>query len=150
MSNRFPSRDQLSAMNLDQLHALVPMDIEDEMAVQEIIDARFKPKAPIQKVFRDDVPDIKTVEEEAEWQKIIDQRAKDIADRSLSEEEKIEVKIADLEEEKAKIEAEIPVEEPVVEKVGVQCPECDFVAKNANGLRLHSKKHKTVENKEVK
>ena len=50
-----------------------------------------------------------------------------------------------VEEAKETIKEEFGVAEKKEEtkpEVSFKCPQCDFVGKNANGLRLHSVKHK--------
>ena len=131
MSNRFPSRDQLSAMSLDMLHSQIPYDKDDENALQEILDARFRPNIIQDRVYRGDVPDIRTKEEEEKWQKIIDERTDKIKAVAIGEENVIKQNIAKMEEEKAKLAEELKIEtiqgvaevEPVKEKK-VYCDLC--------------------------
>ncbi len=94
MRASFPSRDQLSAMSLERLRLVDVYEKDEEELVQEIINSKVELMPLSGDVYRGDVPDIKTPEEEAEWQKKIDERAQ--AKRptpvtlSLSDEETVE------------------------------------------------------------
>lgn len=132
-------------MSIDQLHSQIPYDGDDEKILQEILDARVKPVPMTDKVFRDDVPDIKTKEEEEKWQKIIDERADKIKEQAFGKEVVLEDNIKKLEEEKAKIEAETPPTEPVVETVSEKKPWCELCG--SMGVR-HKKGCPTLQTKE--
>ncbi len=127
MSNRFPSRDHLSAMSLDMLHSQIPYDKDDENLLQEIIDTRFKPNIIQDRVYRGDVPDIRTKDEEEKWQKIIDERTDKIKAVAIGEENIIKQNIVKMEEAKSKLEEELKttenIEEPIKEKK-IFCEEC--------------------------
>ena len=125
MSNRFPSRDHLSAMSLDMLHSQIPYDKDDENLLQEIIDTRFKPNIIQDRVYRGDVPDIRTKDEEEKWQKIIDERTDKIKAVAIGEENIIKQNIVKMEEAKSKLEEELKttenIEEPIKEKKILSC-----------------------------
>ena len=97
-------------MNLDRLRSQIPQDQDDEKLLQEIVDSKFKVNTLHSRVFRSDVPDIKTPEEEAEWQKVIDEREAKIRKQAFGETVVLEQDIKKMEEEKEKLEAEIAPE----------------------------------------
>ena len=105
-------------MNLDRLRSQIPQDQDDEKLLQEIVDSKFKVNTLHSRVFRSDVPDIKTPEEEAEWQKVIDEREAKIRKQAFGETVVLEQDIKKMEEEKEKLEAEIEAEiAPEAQKV---------------------------------
>lgn len=64
-------------MPLSVLRNIDVVDGEEEKLLQEVIDAKVQIAPPVRPINRSDVPDIKTAEEEAKWQAIIDQRVAD-------------------------------------------------------------------------
>ena len=131
------TKEQLMEMPLNKLKLIDISSKEEEALVQAVINLKTIDIPPQTTVYNLDVPDIKTSEEEAKWQKIMD-------DRRAGLKPQVEVK-SDASGIEIKVErAEV---KPVVAN---KCDKCDFVGKNANGLRLHSKKHiikPLVENK---
>ena len=124
----FPTKEELLQLPVAKLRLVDVHNKEEENLLQAVIslkDAQNPPKMEIKTI---DVPDIKTAEEEAKWQKILD-------DRRAGLKPQVEVKS---DESGIKIK----VEQAEVKAVANNCDKCDFVGKNANGLRLHSKKHK--------
>jgi hypothetical protein len=131
------TKEQLMEMPLNKLKLIDISSKEEEALVQAVINLKTIDIPPQTTVYNLDVPDIKTSEEEAKWQKIMD-------DRRAGLKPQVEVK-----SDASGIE--IKVEQAEVKTVVAnKCDKCDFVGKNANGLRLHSKKHiikPLVENK---
>lgn len=74
MSANFPKREELIGMSLNKLRSLVPYDPTDEEILQMVIDSKVVNIPLADKINRMDVPDIKTPEDEAKWQAIIDER----------------------------------------------------------------------------
>lgn len=62
-------------MTLERLRLVDIADKEEELLVQEIINDKVRVAPPTGDIYRGDVPDIKTPEEEAKWQKEMDARA---------------------------------------------------------------------------
>ena len=121
------TKEQLMAMPLNKLRLIDINSKEEEDLVQAVVRLKEVQNPPQTPVNTLDVPDIKTAEEEAKWQKILD-------DRRAGLKPQVEVK-----SDESGIE--IKVEQAEVKAVANKCDKCDFVGKNANGLRLHSKKH---------
>lgn len=70
----FPTTEELNEMTIKQLKSLDIQNAQEEGAVQAVLDTKLQ-DAPIEhQVFRGDIPDIKTKEDEEKWQKIIDDR----------------------------------------------------------------------------
>ncbi len=70
----FPTIEELRDMTIKQIKSLDISDAEQESIVQTVLDEKLK-DAPIpHQVFRGDIPDITTKEEEVKWQKEIDKR----------------------------------------------------------------------------
>lgn len=112
MSPHFPSRDELSAMDLDHLRALPVQDMEDEKLLQEIIDSKMINRPLEQKAYNLDAMSavIETPEQEAEWQKIIDERNAEIRKRTFGEEVVLNEQIEKIEEQQLVIEEELKEE----------------------------------------
>lgn len=70
----FPTLEEMKGMTIGELKALDIMSKEEEDNVQKILTLKMKDAPVPQQVFRGDVPDIKTKEEELRWQAIIDKR----------------------------------------------------------------------------
>jgi hypothetical protein len=68
-------------MSLERLRLVDVHDKEEELLLQEIVNSKLSVLPPQGEAFRGDVPDIKTPEQEAEWQAKIDQRNTEIKDR---------------------------------------------------------------------
>ena len=111
MSSIFPSKQELDGMSVGQLQELTGriIDKEDELLLDEIL-RRKKGVAPLlDQVYRGDVPNIQTKEQEEYWQKILDDRLEALKNKSVP----IEVK----EEVKEEIVKEEIKEEVITEKV---------------------------------
>ena len=81
MQNSFPSRDTLCAMSAERLRLVDVADRDEELLVQEILDSKLSVVPATSKVYTGDVPDIKTPEQEKEWQAKLDERAAKIRER---------------------------------------------------------------------
>lgn len=114
MSKNFPSFDELCAMTLDRLRSQIPYDQEDEKLMQEAVNSKVRFIPEQSRAYRNDIPDIKTPEEEAKYQAIIDERELKIRQAKFGEEVVLEEQIEKLEEEKIKIEEELKVEGELV------------------------------------
>ena len=152
------TKEQLMEMPLNKLKLIDISSKEEEALVQAVINLKTIDIPPQTTVYNLDVPDIKTSEEEAKWQKIMDDRRAGLKPQVevKSDASGIEIKVATIEGSGVinTKTGEITSSEvkPVVEanKAINKCDKCEFVGKNANGLRLHSKKHiikPLVENK---
>ena len=111
----FPTKEQLEEMSLGQLRTLDVQDTDEEALLQEVISAKVTAVPPVAKVFRGDIPDIKTPEDEAKYQAIVNERA------GIKEE----------------VKAEIVIEEKKEEVLEFKCNECGKVVKTAGALRMH-------------
>ena len=116
MRNSFPSEEELGGMSLTRLRMLDIQEKDEEELVQKIVSAKEAKNPPIAKVFRGDFPDINSPEQEAQYQKIVNERA-------------------------GITKAEVPVTEAPkpAEKTtdGVKCSECGKVLKTIAALRMH-------------
>jgi hypothetical protein len=83
MRNSFPSRDQLCAMSLDRLRLVEIKEKDEEDLVQEIINSKTVATPSVQKVYRGDVPEIKTPEQEKVWQEKINEREAKIKEQEV-------------------------------------------------------------------
>ena len=132
----FPTREELMLMPLNRLRSTIDVkNKEEEMILQEVVSLKMGQTIPDTQIYRGDVPDIKTKEDEEKWQKIIDERTNALKPKVevTADDSGIEIKIEAKKEELQKVQDEI--------KSLTKCESCDFVGKNANGLRLHAKKH---------
>ena len=127
MPNIFPSREELMQLPLNKLRTIDVKDRFEEELLQAVINLKTEQQPPQTPIKTSDVPDIYNSTDEAKWQKILD-------DRRAGLKPQVEVK-----SDASGIE--IKVEQAEVKSVANKCDKCDFVGKNANGLRLHSKKH---------
>jgi hypothetical protein len=127
MRGSFPSRDQLSGMSIQRLRLIDIQEKDEELLVQEILDAKLTKEPPAGKVFRGDIPDIYNGEDEAKYQKVIDERVNALKPKT---EVKIESKIEPIVSSK--------VVEPI--KEGFKCNECGKVVKTEGALRMHKGK----------
>lgn len=70
----FPTKEELRSMSLARLRLIDVKNIDEETIVQEIVNEKTKILPPTQEISRKGIPDIKTPEEEAKFQKVIDER----------------------------------------------------------------------------
>ena len=126
----FPTKDELMAMPLNKLKLVDINNHEQEALVQAIINLKTIDIPPQTTVYNLDVPDIKTAEDEAKWQKIMD-------DRRAGLKPQVEVK-SDASGIEIKVEqAEV---KPVVNSELVKCDICGKEMK-PKGLPLHKGKY---------
>lgn len=103
MSANFPTLEELETKSIDEIRSLYPYDSEDEKLMQSVLDKKRVDIPIVDLIDRKDVPDIRTPEEEAKWQKIVDERQAKI-DKQFKGEAYLEKKVEKLEEEKKKLE----------------------------------------------
>jgi hypothetical protein len=118
MSANFPNREKLEAMSIEQIKATRIEDQADEALVQDVLNKRRVNIPILDMVNKKDVPDIKTPEDEAKWQKIIDER-QDKVDKQWKGEAYLEKKVEKLEAEKAKLE---PTKKVYCDECGTHSP----------------------------
>ena len=146
----FPTKEELLQLPVAKLRLVDVHNKEEENLLQAVIslkDAQNPPKMEIKTI---DVPDITSKEEELKWQKILDDRRAGLKPQVevKSDASGIEIKVATIEGSGTinTKTGEITSSEvkPVVgaNKAINKCDKCEFVGKNANGLRLHKVKHK--------
>jgi hypothetical protein len=75
------TREELEAMTVRQLRLIDIRSTEEEALVQAILNKKMALRKPDVKVNRSDAPDIKTPEQEAEYQKVIDAREARVKER---------------------------------------------------------------------
>ena len=119
---KFPTQAELSTMSLSRLRLVDISNKEEELAVQRAVDAIVADSPGSGDIYRGDVPDIKTPEEEARWQKIIDERVERSKPRQVlsKDDDDEEETPADEDEE------ELPVDATPLETTG---EEVDYVLK---------------------
>lgn len=61
-------------MSIQRLRLLDIVEKDEEALVQEVLNSKIADAPMTDDIFRGDIPDIRTPEEEAKWQKIIDAR----------------------------------------------------------------------------
>ena len=83
MQQKFTKED-LRQMTMRQLRLIDITNVDDEKIIQEVINERLEENPGKIDVKTSDVPDIKTPEQEAEWQKILDERRARKKDRLTS------------------------------------------------------------------
>lgn len=84
------TRDELMDMPLIALRGLDIESPEQEMLVQEIVNIKLATLPIQQPIFRNDVPDIQTPQEEARWQEIMNRRERKIRGEDVGQEPPIE------------------------------------------------------------
>jgi len=68
---KFPTREELMSMTIKEISLLDVTDLENEKLAQEIISIKMLDLPPVVEIKRSDIPDIKTPQQEAEWQEKI-------------------------------------------------------------------------------
>jgi len=120
LSLKFPTTEALASMSLKQLREIDITSVDEEKIVQKEINVRLA-SMPLENPTKPEslkVPDIKTPEEEAKWQKKLDEEnAKRRKNVLQSTEEKIKEEIKEIDK--------------------VSCEICKKEFKNEVGLRLH-------------
>jgi hypothetical protein len=113
MRNTFPSREQLMGMSLAQLKLIDVQEQDEEKLLQEIISAKELLNPPLEKVFRGDIPDITTPEQEVKYQEVINKRLEMIQPTNPT---------------------------PPEVKEGAKCEVCGKTLKTVGALRMHKGK----------
>lgn len=109
-------------MPLARLRLIDVKEKDEEDLLQEVISAKVMAAPPEREIYRQDVPDIKSPEEEAEWQEKINKRTRRA--KGASED------IADTDEEAATLPTDDDAEEPatleeVASSQAAFCDSCD-------------------------
>lgn len=78
------TKSELQQLSIRQLRLIDITKTEDEALIQEVINEKLEALPPHVNVKTSDVPDIKTPEEEARWQKTLDERRNAKKDKTLS------------------------------------------------------------------
>lgn len=143
------TKENLSKLTTKQIKAIDVVSVEQEKIISEILAERATiTNNPIKFNYRN-VPDIKTPEQEKEWQSKVD---------SFNEKNKpVEVKIIEAQKELETIKTEaskliesLPIEvtpEPsvIVASENLKCDECDKVYASEVTLKAHkTRSHKSV------
>ncbi len=100
------TKEQLMAMPLVALRGIDVETPSQEGLIQQVVSEKLQALPPQRTVYRKDVPDIKTPEQEMQWQEIINRRTKLARGESLEE---------------------TPVEVPVVDPIGEPIPETEVM-----------------------
>jgi len=79
------TRAQLMTLPIHRLRNLDISTIEEEKMVQEVVNLRVRTAPVKEQIFRRDIPDIKTKEEEEKWQAIVDQRYDELKDKRTAD-----------------------------------------------------------------
>ncbi len=87
------TKEQLMAMPLVALRGIDVESPQQEQLIQQVVTEKLAVLPPQRPVYRKDVPDIKTPEQELHWQEIIDKRTrliKGISEPDIGKEEPVE------------------------------------------------------------
>ena len=128
----FPTKDEMMQMSVAKLRLIDINNKEEEDLVQAVVRLKEVQNPPQTPVNTLDVPDIKTAEEEAKWQKILDDRRAGLKPQVevKSDESGIEIKV-----EQAEVKA--------VE--GFKCETCGKISKTSRLLAMHKGRfHKVI------
>ena len=128
----FPTKDEMMQMSVAKLRLIDINNKEEEDLVQAVVRLKEVQNSPQTPVNTLDVPDIKTAEEEAKWQKILDDRRAGLKPQVevKSDESGIEIKV-----EQAEVKA--------VE--GFKCETCGKISKTSRLLAMHKGRfHKVI------
>ena len=71
---KFPTREELMSMTIKEISLLDVTDLKNEKLAQEVIKLKLQDLPPIVEIKRSDIPDIKTPQQEADWQQKIRER----------------------------------------------------------------------------
>ena len=116
MSKNFPTLEKLESMSVEEIKALYPVEPADEALMQQVLDKKRVNIPIVDLLDRSDVPDIRTPQDEAKWQKILDERQNKI-DVQFKGEAYLENKLEKLEEKKRELEPEVPFIEAVEQSI---------------------------------
>ena len=127
--NHFPTTEELEKMSIEQIRSLYPQSPQEEVAMQAVLDKKRVNIPIVDMLDRTDVPDIRTPQDEAKWQKVLDERQRTI-DVRFKGEAFLEKELADLEKQREELgfEEETPVEIPEVpvEEVKIEEPKVEL------------------------
>lgn len=128
------TKDELMQMPLKLLRLIDIYDQEAEKVLQEVILLKEQNSPLPQPIKMSDIPEIKTPEQEAGWQKVVDLRV---------EAAKPQVELPN-QTESPTITSGIEIQPPLCPAVNLlACDKCEFVGKSERGLKVHySTKHK--------
>jgi hypothetical protein len=110
MKKDFYTEQELMTMPLAVVRGLDFETKEHEKLVQKVVDRRLQDLPPSTPIYRKDVPDIETIEQELEWQAKIDARAAKLKPRM--EETPSETPPSETPGEETTTETTEPVAEP--------------------------------------
>lgn len=123
------SQEELESLTVHQLRSLDIDSQEEEHRVQAVLNKKLQNTAVEQQVYRGDIPDIKTKEDELKWQKVIDER-----ENSLRPKDKIQETSVDLgsvsEEELEDEDEEEKTEEELEEEIDTLTKEKEELVPN--------------------
>ena len=133
----FPTKEELLQLPVAKLRLVDVHNKEEENLLQAVIslkDAQNPPKMEIKTI---DVPDIKTAEEEAKWQKILDDRRAGLKPQVevKSDESGIEIKVASI-EGSGVVGGESKIDK-VLETTAFKCEQCGKISKTDKLLKMH-------------
>ena len=131
------TKEQLMAMPLNKLRLIDINSKEEEDLVQAVVRLKEVQNPPQTPVNTLDVPDIKTAEEEAKWQKILDDRRAGLKPQVevKSDESGIEIKVASI-EGSGVVGGESKIDK-VVETTAFKCEQCGKISKTDKLLKMH-------------
>ena len=143
--NNFPTKEQLMAMPLNKLRLIDINSKEEEDLVQAVVRLKEVQNPPQTPVNTLDVPDIKTAEDEAKWQKILDDRRAGLKPQVevKSDASGIEIKVASI-EGSGVVGGESKIDK-VVETTAFKCEQCGKISKTSRLLAMHKGRfHKVI------
>jgi len=131
------TKEQLMAMPLNKLRLIDINSKEEEDLVQAVVRLKEVQNPPQTPVNTLDVPDIKTAEEEAKWQKILDDRRAGLKPQVevKSDESGIEIKVASI-EGSGVVGGESKIDK-VLETTAFKCEQCGKISKTDKLLKMH-------------
>jgi hypothetical protein len=131
------TKEQLMAMPLNKLRLIDINSKEEEDLVQAVVRLKEVQNPPQTPVNTLDVPDIKNTEEEAKWQKILDDRRAGLKPQVevKSDESGIEIKVASI-EGSGVVGGESKIDK-VLETTAFKCEQCGKISKTDKLLKMH-------------
>jgi len=139
------TKEQLMAMPLNKLRLIDINSKEEEDLVQAVVRLKEVQNPPQTPVNTLDVPDIKTAEDEAKWQKILDDRRAGLKPQVevKSDASGIEIKVASI-EGSGVVGGESKIDK-VVETTAFKCEQCGKISKTSRLLAMHKGRfHKVI------
>jgi hypothetical protein len=131
------TKEQLMAMPLNKLRLIDINSKEEDDLVQAVVRLKEVQNPPQTPVNTLDVPDIKTAEDEAKWQKILDDRRAGLKPQVevKSDASGIEIKVASI-EGSGVVGGESKIDK-VVETTAFKCEQCGKISKTDKLLKMH-------------